>query len=47
MEQSKDKGLEKDSDAVVEHFKQYGISTTKKRQKAVEKMQASVEEHFK
>lgn len=43
---TKDKGLEKDSDAVVQHFKQYGISTTKKQQQSIRKLRSSVEKHF-
>jgi N-sulfoglucosamine sulfohydrolase len=43
---SKDKGLEKDSDAIVEHFKRYGITTFKKKAKSIQKMRSSVEKHF-
>ena len=39
-------GLEKDSDAIVEHFKAYGISTFKKRAKSIQSRRKSVEKHF-
>lgn len=42
LKQSQDKGLGKDSDAIVEHFKQYGISTFKKRAASIEKMRQKV-----
>ena len=44
---SDDKGLEKDSDAIVEHFKQYRITTFEKRAESIQRMKSSVEEHFK
>ena len=43
---SQDKGLQKDSDAIIEHFKQYGIKTFDKRRESIQKMKASVEKHF-
>lgn len=46
IEFSKDKGLEKDSDAIVAHFKEYGITTFRKRAKSIRRMQSSVEKHF-
>ena len=46
IKNSKDKGLEKDSDAIADHFKAYGISTFKKRAKNIQRMRASVEKHF-
>jgi hypothetical protein len=45
-ESSKDKGLEKDSNAIVEHFKAYGISTFKKRATSIRSRRKSVEKHF-
>ena len=47
IKSSKDKGLEKDSDAIVEHFKAYGVKTRKSRAKSIREMRASVEKHFK
>jgi N-sulfoglucosamine sulfohydrolase len=44
---SKDKGLEKDSDAIVQHYKKYGITTKKMRAKKIQKTRLSVEKHFK
>lgn len=44
---SKDKGLETDSDAIVEHFRKYGVSTLKQRAKSIRAMRSSVEKHFK
>jgi len=46
IEFSKDKGLEKDSDAIVEHFREYGNTTMKSRAKSIQKMRSSVEKHF-
>ena len=46
IELSKDRGLEKDSDAIVEHFKEYGVITFKKRADSIQRMQSSVEQHF-
>jgi len=46
IKSSKDKGIEKDSDAIVEHFQAYGISTFKKRAKSIQSRRRSVEEHF-
>jgi len=43
---SKDKGLEKDSDAIVEHFKAYGVSTFKKKARSIQSRRKSVEKHF-
>ena len=43
---SQDKGLQKDSDAISEHFKQYGIKTFDKRRESIQKMKSSVEKHF-
>lgn len=43
---SGDKGLEKDSDALVEHFKQYRITTFEKRAESIQRMRSSVEKHF-
>lgn len=42
LKTSQDKGLGKDSDAIVEHFRQYGISTFKKRAASIEKLRAEV-----
>ena len=47
IEASEDKGLEKDSDALVEHFKQYRITTFEKRAESIQRMKSSVEKHFK
>ncbi|MDP6635689.1 MAG: sulfatase [Phycisphaerae bacterium] len=47
IESSKDKGLAKDSDAIVEHFKAYGAKTRKLKAKSIRMMRASVEKHFK
>jgi hypothetical protein len=46
IESSKDKGVEKDSDAIVKHFREYGISTMKKKAGSIQKMRSSVEKHF-
>ena len=46
IEASEDKGLEKDSDALVEHFKQYRITTFEKRAESIQRMRSSVEKHF-
>ncbi len=46
IESSKDKGLEKDSDAIVEHFRKYGKKTMKSRAQSIQKMRSSVEKHF-
>ena len=43
---SKDKGLEKDSDAIVQHFKNYGTITMERRAKSIQKMRSSVEKYF-
>jgi N-sulfoglucosamine sulfohydrolase len=43
---SKDKGLEKDSDAIVQHFRAYGISTEEKQKNRIRNMRSSVEKHF-
>ncbi len=46
MDTSKDRGLRKDSDAIVKHFRDYGISTTKMRAKHIEALRSSVAKHF-
>jgi N-sulfoglucosamine sulfohydrolase len=43
---SKDKGLEKDSEAIIQHFRAYGVSTGKKQKNRIRKMRSSVEKHF-
>ncbi len=43
---SQDQGLQSDSDAIIEHFKQYGIKTFDKRRQSIQTMKASVEKHF-
>jgi len=43
---SQDQGLQSDSDAIIEHFKQYGIKTFDKRRQSIRTMKASVEKHF-
>jgi len=43
---SKDQGLQSDSDAIIEHFKQYGIKTFDKRRQSIQAMNASVLKHF-
>jgi N-sulfoglucosamine sulfohydrolase len=43
---SKDKGLEKDSDAIIQHFRAYGVSTGRKQKNRIRKMRSSVEKHF-
>lgn len=43
---SKDKGLKKDSDAIVDHFYEYGITTFTKNAESIKKMRSSVEKHF-
>jgi len=43
---SQDKGLQSDSDAIIEHFKQYGIKTFKKRRESIQSMKTSVLKHF-
>ena len=43
---SKDKGLEKDSDAIVEHFEAYGNSTFKQQAKSIQSKRRSVEKYF-
>jgi len=43
---SHDKGLQSDSDAIIEHFKQYGIETFEKRRESIQSMKASVQKHF-
>jgi len=43
---SKDQGLQSDSDAIIEHFKQYGIKTFDKRRQSIQTMKASVLKHF-
>jgi uncharacterized sulfatase len=43
---SQDKGLQEDSDAIIEHFKQYGIKNFDKRRESIQEMKASVEKHF-
>ena len=46
LEISQDKGLHSDSDAIIDHFKQYGIKTFEKRRESIQTMKASVEKHF-
>ncbi len=46
IESSHDKGLEKDSDAIVKHFKAYGIKTRKSKAKSIQRTRSSVEKHF-
>ena len=43
---SLDQGLQSDSDAIIKHFKQYGIKTFEKRRQSIQAMKASVEKHF-
>ena len=43
---SEDKGLQSDNDAIIEHFKQYGIKTFEKRSESIKAMKASVEKYF-
>ena len=43
---SQDKGLQSDSDEIIEHFKQYGIKTFEKRRESIQSMNTSVEKHF-
>ena len=43
---SHDKGLQSDSDAIIEHFKQYGIKTFEKRRESIQSMKTSVKKHF-
>ena len=43
---SEDKGLQSDKDAIIEHFKQYGIETFEKRRESIQAMKASVQKHF-
>lgn len=43
---SQDKGLQNDSDDIIEHFKQYGIKTFEKRRESIQAMKTSVEKHF-
>lgn len=46
IEFSKDKGLEKESAAIVEHFREYGKTTMKSRAKSIQKRRLSVEKYF-
>jgi uncharacterized sulfatase len=46
IELSKDKGLEKDSDAIVQHFKNYGITTMERGAKSIQEMRSSVEKYL-
>ena len=46
IKMSNDQGLKEDSDAIVEHFKSYGITTMNKSAKRIEAMRSSVEKHF-
>ena len=46
IEYSKDKGLEKDRDAIVEHFKAYGTTTFRQREKRIKRMRSSVQKQF-
>ena len=46
LEKSQDKGLQNDSDDIIEHFKQYGIKTFEKRRESIQVMKTSVEKHF-
>tara|TARA_B110000305_G_C18968476_1_gene416003 strand:- start:70 stop:381 length:312 start_codon:yes stop_codon:yes gene_type:complete len=46
IEDSGDRGFEEDSDAIVEHFKAYGISTAKLKKKDIAKRRAAVEAQF-
>ena len=43
---SQDQGLQNDSDAIIEHFKQYGIKTFEKRRESIQTKKASVEKYF-
>ena len=43
---SEDKGLQSDNDAIIEHFKQYGIETFEKRRESIQAMKASIQKHF-
>ncbi len=46
IKQSGDRGFEKDSYAIVKHFHEYGISTTKRSADSIEKLRKVVEAHF-
>ena len=43
---SKDKGMREDNDAIISHFREYGISNMKRNHAKIEKMRSSVERHF-
>jgi N-sulfoglucosamine sulfohydrolase len=47
IETSEDKGLEPDSEALIQHFKQYRVTTYEKRAESIQKMKSEVEKHFK
>ena len=46
IESSGDRGFEEDSDAIVEHFNAYGISTAKRQKDGIKKRRAAVEAYF-
>lgn len=46
IKSSGDRGFEEDSEAIVKHFYDYGISTTERSAAAIEKQRRTVEAHF-
>ena len=47
IKNSTDKGIEKESDAMVRHFREYGEKTMKTQKKSIDRLRLSVESHFK
>ena len=43
---SQDKGLQNDSDAIIEHLKQYWTKTFENRRESIQTMKTSVEKYF-
>jgi hypothetical protein len=46
IEISLDKGFQRDSEAIIRHFQQYGLITFEKRLESIQRLKASVENHF-
>jgi len=47
IKQSKDRGFEPDSDAVVKYFREYGVTEMKSKKTKIDKLRLSIEKHFK